>query len=63
MATKIIQVSDEEIHVNNKPVHKDMQGNWIASVELTTNEQQAFLNHVRSSNPEDVTKTESRSHG
>jgi hypothetical protein len=55
MAVNIFNHSDTKIYVNDKLVERDMNGNWIAKIELTTNEMQAFREHVDSRSPEDVT--------
>jgi len=47
MAVSIQQIADNKILVNGKTMYQDMQGNWIAPVELTTNEMQAFQEHIK----------------
>lgn len=37
---------DNLFFVNGKGVHQDMNGNWIASPELTENEKTAFFNYL-----------------
>jgi len=46
MAVEIQQFHDDEILVNNKLVSKDMDGQWVAKIELTTSETQALLLHI-----------------
>ena len=38
--------ADNLFFVNGKGVHKDMNGNWIASPELTQNEKREFINYI-----------------
>jgi len=47
MAVEITVVDDHEIHVNDKPILRDMNGEWITTIELTTNEMQAFQEHIK----------------
>jgi hypothetical protein len=48
MAIIIIPIeTHERYHVNDKEVHKDMNGNWIAIQELTTQERMAFNNYKK----------------
>ena len=47
MAIEIKQISDNKLYVNNKLVYQDVRGNWIAPIELTTNEMQSFQEHIK----------------
>lgn len=53
--THIHQVNERQILVNEKLVQQDMNGNWIAKIELTAAESKAFNLHVRALSREDVT--------
>ncbi|WP_164879127.1 hypothetical protein [Flavobacterium cerinum] len=53
MSVKIIEVEkDEHYNVNDKPVYKDANNNWIAEVELTTYERETFTKHLFKLNEE-----------
>lgn len=52
----IQQVNERQILVNEKLVQQDMNGNWIAKIELTTAESKAFNLHVRALSREDATE-------
>ena len=48
MDVTIIPIEKHESYsVNQKTVHKDMNGNWVAIQELTTNERTAFNNYKK----------------
>lgn len=51
----IHHVNERQILVNEKLVQQDMNGNWIAKIELTTAESKAFNLHVRALSREDAT--------
>ena len=49
MSVNIKRVDDRTIHVNDKPVQMDSNGNWIATVEELNNaETKAFYQHLNS---------------
>lgn len=47
MAVEILQFQDDEILVNSKLVIKDMNGNWVAKIELTNSEAEALNTHIK----------------
>lgn len=63
MAIQIQEHSDNKIYVNNKLVYVDMDGEWTAKVELTTNETSALQAHLRSKFRRMQPETESRCSG
>lgn len=46
MAIDIQQFNDNELFVNDKQVIRDMNGNWIAKIELTPSEVKALQWHI-----------------
>ncbi|MGV8814771.1 MAG: hypothetical protein ACOH2D_11745 [Gelidibacter sp.] len=52
MVIDIQQFNDNELFVNDKQVIKDMNGNWIAKIELTPSEVKAIQWHVRDKSSE-----------
>ncbi|MBV7268400.1 hypothetical protein [Winogradskyella luteola] len=55
MCVQIQQPNERQILVNEKLVQKDIDGNWIAKIELTTTEYEAFNKHVKALSREDAT--------
>ena len=52
MAIDIQQFNDNELFVNDKQVIRDMNGNWIAKIELTQSEVKAIQWHIRDKSSE-----------
>ena len=50
MAVTIKNVTNKLLYVNDKPVMKDFEGNWVTKVELTTAETEALYKHLKSLN-------------
>jgi hypothetical protein len=50
MSIIIQTVNDENVDVNGKRVYLDHNQNWVATVELTTQEKNAFNQHLNSKN-------------
>jgi hypothetical protein len=48
MSVQITKISQDVFEVNGKTMSKDMEGNWIASEELTTQELKFFREHLKS---------------
>lgn len=51
----IQQVNERQILVNEKLVQQDMDGNWIAKIELTTSERKNLEMHIKALSREDAT--------
>lgn len=51
----IHHVNERQILVNEKLVQQDMDGKWIAKIELTTSETKAFNMHIKALSREDAT--------
>ena len=49
MSIVITELNDDQIMVNHKIIDKDTGGNWIARVELTQQEHNAFQKHLKES--------------
>lgn len=47
MATTINQISDTEISVNGKMIYRDVNGRWVTTIELTTQESEAVQQHIK----------------
>ncbi len=47
MSVEIKTIDSENVEVNGKLVYKDHNENWVAKVELTTQEASAFNNHLQ----------------
>ena len=45
---ELSETENEQYEVNGKVVFKDSNGNWIALLELSTQEQLAFNNYIKS---------------
>ncbi len=52
MSIKINRTSTDNYQVNDKPIYKDMNGNYVAPITLTALELQAFHKHLISENRE-----------
>jgi hypothetical protein len=46
MSVTIKRINDDTYHVNGKSVIKDMEGRWIATVELSNIEAGTFNTHL-----------------
>lgn len=51
----IHQVNERQILVNEKLVQQDMDGNWIAKIELTTSERKHLEMYIKALSREDAT--------
>lgn len=47
MTVVLKKISDREIRVNEKPVHKNMDDVWIAQEELKPSEEKIFKRYLR----------------
>jgi len=48
MSVQITKINHDVFEVNGKTMSKDMEGNWIASEELTTQELKHFREYLKS---------------
>ncbi len=56
MSIKINTVNEESIEVNGKLIYKDHNENWVATVELTIQERNAFNLHLVALNSKEENK-------
>lgn len=47
MSVAINKIYDRNYTVNGKSIYKDSNDNWVAPVELTNNEKETFLEHLK----------------
>ena len=47
MNYKIKKINEDQFSINGKILYIDGEGNWVASVELTTKEIEASNNHIK----------------